>query len=57
MVFVVQGNKLVRREVEFGESNFNYVEITKGLKKGEKIAISDMSDYEKNERLTVNSKQ
>ena len=25
-VFVVEGNKLIRKEVEFGESNFDYVE-------------------------------
>ncbi len=54
-VFVVDGNKLVRREVEFGESNFNYVEIAKGLKEGEEVVVSDMTDYERHERITVKS--
>jgi HlyD family secretion protein len=55
MVFVVRGNKLIRKEVEFGESNFNYVEIVSGLKAGDELVVSDMSDYERHERLTISN--
>jgi HlyD family secretion protein len=53
-LFVFNGNKLIKKEVEFGESNFNYVEIKSGLNKGDKIVISDMSDYERHDEITVN---
>ena len=53
MVFVEQGNKLVRHEVTFGESNFDYVEVVKGLNAGEKVVVSDMSDYERHQELKI----
>jgi RND family efflux transporter MFP subunit len=34
-VFVVKNNKAYAREIEIGTENFNYVEVTKGLKEGE----------------------
>jgi HlyD family secretion protein len=57
MIFVVRGNKLIRKEAEFGDSNFNYVEITNGLVKGEEVVVSDMTDYERHEQLSVISHQ
>jgi HlyD family secretion protein len=53
MLFVLNGNKLIRKEVEFGESNFNYVEIKSGLKKGDEIVVSDMSDYERHDEIGI----
>ncbi|MCG6187901.1 efflux RND transporter periplasmic adaptor subunit [Maribellus maritimus] len=52
-VFVVENGKLIQKEVEFGESNIDYVEIIKDLSKGEKIVTSDMEDYEKSEQLFI----
>lgn len=52
-VFVKQENKLIRREVTFGESNFDLVEVTSGLKEGEEIVVSDMSDYERHQEITI----
>jgi HlyD family secretion protein len=52
-VFIIQGNKLISREVEFGESNFDYVEIVSGIEKGEEVVISDMSDYERNHEIRI----
>jgi len=43
-VFVRMGNKAIRKTVQFGESNFDYVEIVNGLKPGEEVIISDMED-------------
>ncbi|MCG8522516.1 MAG: efflux RND transporter periplasmic adaptor subunit [Pseudomonadales bacterium] len=52
-VFVVQNDKLIKREVAFGVSNFNQVEVINGLRKGEEVVISDMSDFERFEELTI----
>ncbi|NJB87216.1 HlyD family secretion protein [Lewinella marina] len=40
-VFVVNGQNAVRREVEIGARNGDYVEITGGLNPGDRIVISD----------------
>ena len=53
MVFVVQGNKLIRKEVIFGESNFDYVEIVTGLYTDEEIVISDMSDFKRHKKIRI----
>ena len=45
-LFVMDGeNKIVKRNVELGDSNFEYVEVVSGLKPGDKVVVSDMSDY------------
>lgn len=43
-VFVVKGDKAIRRIVKFGESNFEYVEVENGLEVGESIITSKMDD-------------
>jgi HlyD family secretion protein len=45
-VFVVQGDKAVRRTVEIGESNFDFVELKTQVTAGEEVVISDMREYE-----------
>lgn len=45
IVYVVTGNTARRIDTEFGASNFDYVEIKQGVKKGDKVIISDMKDY------------
>jgi HlyD family secretion protein len=52
-VFVVDGTRLIKHEVEFGESNFDYVEIKNGLKEGEEVVISDMVDYERHDEIRI----
>lgn len=44
-VFVVQGNKAVRRTVHTGMSNFDYVELKDNVRPGEVIITSDMSQF------------
>ena len=53
IIFIEQGNKLIRREVTFGESNFDFVEVTDGLQVNEQVAISDMSDYERHQEIWI----
>ena len=50
-VFVVEGDMAVRKEVETGLSNFEFVEIKSGLKKGDKVILTDMSSYEHLEKV------
>lgn len=45
-IFILKGDKAIKREVEIGLSNFDFVEITRNLNAGEQVIISDMSDYD-----------
>ena len=52
-VFVVQEGKATRRTVQFGDSNFDYVQITGGLRPGEEVVVSDTKDYADTPELTL----
>ena len=52
-VFVVNGDKAQRRTVQLGMSNFDYVEILKGLKPGDVVISSEMSSYENSRELRI----
>ena len=44
-VFVVEGDRGVRRIATIGVAGFDYVEILDGLKKGDEVVISDMREF------------
>lgn len=44
-VFVVQGDHAVRRSVRFGAAGYESVEILDGLREGDEVILSDMTDY------------
>jgi HlyD family secretion protein len=53
-VFVLQSDGTARRrEVQVGLSNFDFVEINSGLEPGERVILTDLSDYEHLEELTI----
>jgi len=52
-VFVAEGSRLHRKDVRFGESNIDYVEILEGLSPGEQVVVTDMSDYERYEEIKL----
>ena len=52
-VFVVHGDKAIKREVRVGLTNMDFVEITAGLEVGDQIIVSDMEDYEHLEELRM----
>lgn len=52
-IFVVQGNKAVRRTVHLGLSNFDYVELKDQVTPGEVIITSDMSQYKHLQEITL----
>ncbi len=44
-IFVIDGDKAIRREIKIGRENPLYYEITEGLKVGEKVITSNYKDY------------
>lgn len=53
-VFVMGTDNIAhRREVEIGLTNFDWVEIKSGLQPGERVILTDMSEYEHVDQLTI----
>lgn len=52
-LWVVTGDKAEKRKVSLGESSFEYVEVIRGLDKGEKVILSDMEKYKNRESLKI----
>jgi len=44
-VFVVRGDRAIRRHVRLGLKSFEYVEVREGLLAGDEVVVSDMSEY------------
>lgn len=44
-VFVVRGDRAVRRTVRLGLASFDQLEVVEGLSEGDEVVISDMTDY------------
>ena len=53
-LFVVEGDQLVKRKVRLGDSNFEYIEVVDGLREGEEVVVSDMSDFKEKSKLKLN---
>ena len=52
-LFVVEGDQLIKRKVQLGDSNFEMVEVISGLKEGEEVVVSDMNDYKDKNKLKL----
>ena len=46
-------DEIVKRKVQLGDSNFEYVEVIWGLKPGDKVVVSDMSSYKNKNKLKL----
>ena len=44
-------NEIIKRKVQLGDSNFEYVEVVSGLQPGDKVVVSDMSNYKNKSKL------
>jgi HlyD family secretion protein len=53
-IFVLNGGKAEKRSVHIGLTNFDYVEIQDGVKPGDVVITSDMSEYKNSKEVTVN---
>lgn len=52
-VFVVEGDRAVRRTVRFGVTGYDHYEVLDGLAEGEEAILSDMSDYVHLEQVSL----
>ncbi|MBU3837191.1 MAG: HlyD family efflux transporter periplasmic adaptor subunit [Candidatus Phocaeicola faecigallinarum] len=53
-LFVLDGSdELVKRKVRLGDANFEYVEVVSGLRPGDRVVISDMSQYKNKNKLKL----
>ena len=53
-LFVRDGEgQLVKRKVQLGDSNFEYVEVVSGLRPGDQVVVSDMSQYKNKNKLKL----
>ena len=46
-------NEIIKRKVQLGDSNFEYVEVVSGLQPGDKVVVSDMSNHKNKSKLKV----
>ncbi|MCC2547317.1 HlyD family efflux transporter periplasmic adaptor subunit [Hymenobacter sp. BT175] len=52
-VFVVRDGKAEQRTVQFGDSNFDHVQVLSGLQPGDEIILSDTKEYTDTPRLII----
>ena len=52
-LFVMDGSNLVKRKVQLGESNYEYVEVISGLQPNDRVVVSDMSQYRNKTKMKV----
>jgi HlyD family secretion protein len=53
-IFVVNNGKAEKRTVHIGLTNFDFVEIKDGVKPGDEVINSDMSEYKNSKEITIN---
>ena len=52
-LFVVNGDQLIKRKVQLGDSNFEYVEVVNGLEPGDEVVVSDMTSFKEKNKLKL----
>lgn len=52
-LFVVNDGQLIKRKVQLGDSNFEYVEVAGGLQEGDQVVVSDMGAYKDKNKLKL----
>lgn len=52
-LFVRSGNELLKRKVQLGDSNYELVEVVGGLKPGDQVVVSDMSNYKNKRKMKL----
>lgn len=56
-LFVIKGGNLIKKKIRLGDSNFEFVEVIDGLQPGDKVIISDMTDYKNKNKLKFKTKR
>lgn len=57
MFVLTSDNELEKRPVTLGDSNYEFVEVVKGLSTGDRVVIIDMSNYTNSNKLKINEKK
>jgi HlyD family secretion protein len=52
-IFVLNNGKAEKRSVHTGLSNFDFVEVKDGVKPGDVVITSDMTEFKNSKELTV----
>ncbi len=55
-VFVIKGNKAIRKTVNIGATNFDFAEIESGIEVGEEVIISNMEDHLHQKEIRIKDK-
>ncbi|MFV0272857.1 MAG: HlyD family secretion protein [Macellibacteroides fermentans] len=50
-LFVIKGGNLIKKKIRLGDCNFEFVEVIDGLQPGDKVIISDMTNYKNKKKL------
>ena len=50
-LFVIKDGNLIKKKIRLGDSNFEFVEVIDGLQPGDKVIISDMTNYKNKKKL------
>ena len=53
MKLLLKEMKIVKRKIQLGDSNFEFVEVVSGLNPGDKVVVSDMTNYKNKNKLKV----
>ena len=52
-VFVIKDDEAIRTNVEFGLSNFDFIEVKSGLPAGDEVIISQMDEYRHLRKISI----
>ena len=52
-IFVLKNGKAEKRAVHIGLSNFDFVELLNGVKPGDVVITSDMTEYKNSDEVTI----
>jgi HlyD family secretion protein len=52
-MYVLRGNRAIRKKVLLGDANFDYVEVLDGIKQGEQVILTDIADKYTREEIRV----
>lgn len=53
-LWVIEGDKAVKRRVKLGDSSFEYVEVIEGLSPGERVILDEMDRYKNKSEIKIN---
>lgn len=53
-LWVISGNQAEKRQVELGQSNYQYAEVISGLLQGDEVIISDMKKHKDKSTIKIN---